>query len=165
MVTMVLLNEAWMCAMPSATFFLTFLRARAAAVCCSSWRVGAFLLAMCLCGLPCWDVEFDGRLARTFARARVGARTLPAYWQALAMARAAIAAEIDQALDRHLHFAAQVAFDGELGDALADAIELAVVQILDLAVRLHAGRSENRLGASAADAIDRGQRDRRVLVI
>src|SRR5262245_1318427 len=46
MVTMVLLNDAWMCAMPSATFFLTFLRARAEAVCCSSWRVGAFLLAI-----------------------------------------------------------------------------------------------------------------------
>jgi hypothetical protein len=46
MVTMVLLNDAWICAMPSATFFLTFFRARAEAVCCSSWRVGAFLLAM-----------------------------------------------------------------------------------------------------------------------
>src|SRR5689334_23643596 len=32
MVMMVLLNEAWMWAMPSATFFLTFLRTRAAAV-------------------------------------------------------------------------------------------------------------------------------------
>src|SRR2546427_1139611 len=32
MVTMVLLNEAWTWAMPSATFFLTFLRTRAAAV-------------------------------------------------------------------------------------------------------------------------------------
>src|SRR5258706_11147410 len=32
MVTMVLLNEAWMWAMPSATFFFTFLRTRAAAV-------------------------------------------------------------------------------------------------------------------------------------
>src|SRR5689334_2774950 len=31
-VTMVLLNEAWIWAMPSATFFLTFLRTRAAAV-------------------------------------------------------------------------------------------------------------------------------------
>ena len=46
MVTMVLLKDAWMCAMPSATFFLTFLRARAEAVCCSSWRVGAFRLAI-----------------------------------------------------------------------------------------------------------------------
>src|SRR3970040_1077217 len=32
MVTMVLLNEAWTWAMPSATFFLTFFRTRAAAV-------------------------------------------------------------------------------------------------------------------------------------
>src|SRR6476661_122819 len=77
-VTMVLLNEAWICAIPSATFFLTFLRARAAAVCCSSWRVGAFLLAIRLGGLPCWYVEFDGGLARSLARARVGARALPA---------------------------------------------------------------------------------------
>src|SRR5207237_7900574 len=47
-VTMVLLNEAWMCAMPSATFFLTFLRARADAVCCSSCLVGALLVAIAL---------------------------------------------------------------------------------------------------------------------
>src|SRR3954452_10722445 len=35
-VMMVLLNDAWTCAMPSATFFLTFLRMRAAAaeLCC-----------------------------------------------------------------------------------------------------------------------------------
>jgi hypothetical protein len=45
-VTMVLLNDAWICAMPSATFFLTFLRARADAVCCNSWRVGWVRLAM-----------------------------------------------------------------------------------------------------------------------
>src|SRR5512139_33808 len=46
MVTMVLLNDACTCAMPSATFFLTFLRARAEAVCCSCCEVGAVLLAM-----------------------------------------------------------------------------------------------------------------------
>src|SRR4029077_4656467 len=45
-VTMVLLNDACTWAMPSATFFLTFLRARACAVCASSWRVGAFLVAI-----------------------------------------------------------------------------------------------------------------------
>src|SRR5215471_7029867 len=46
MVMMVLLKDACTWAMPSDTFFLTFLRARAEAVCCSSWRVGAFRLAM-----------------------------------------------------------------------------------------------------------------------
>src|SRR6187401_2810638 len=45
-VTIVLLNDAWICAMPSATFFLTFLRARAPEVCCSCCWVGAPLLAM-----------------------------------------------------------------------------------------------------------------------
>src|SRR5215467_8495998 len=45
-VTMVLLNEAWMWAMPSATFFLTFLRTRAAAV----GATGG--LAMCSDTLP-----------------------------------------------------------------------------------------------------------------
>src|SRR5690242_16733359 len=51
-VMMVLLKETCTWAIPSATFFLTFLRARAEAVCCSSWRVGAFLLAMSLCLVP-----------------------------------------------------------------------------------------------------------------
>src|SRR5688572_3500283 len=46
MVTMVLLNDACTWAMPSDTFFLTFLRARAAAVCCNSWRVGPDLVAI-----------------------------------------------------------------------------------------------------------------------
>src|SRR6188472_4663461 len=43
-VTMVLLNDACTWAMPSATFFLTFLRARADAVCCSCCEVGAVLV-------------------------------------------------------------------------------------------------------------------------
>ena len=44
-VMIVLLNDAWMCAMPSATFFLTFLRTRAAAF------GSAVLLPFC-CVLP-----------------------------------------------------------------------------------------------------------------
>src|SRR5258708_32359778 len=46
MVTMVLLNDACTCAIPSDTVFLTFFRARAESVCCSSWRGGALLLAL-----------------------------------------------------------------------------------------------------------------------
>src|SRR3954466_321094 len=118
-----------------------------------------------LCGLPCWYVEFHRGLARTLARARVGARALPPHGQSLAMAHAAIAAEIHQALDRHGDFTPQIALDRELGDRFADAIELAVVQILDLAVALHAGGRADRLRARASDAIDRGQRDIGVLVV
>src|SRR5690242_11010261 len=103
-----------------------------------------------LCGLPCRHVEFDRGLARSLPRARVGARALTTHGQALAMAHAAIAAQVHQPLDRHRDLAAQIAFDGELRDVLADAIELAVVQVLDLAVRLHAGGGEDRLRAGAA---------------
>src|SRR5205814_3103849 len=92
-VTIVLLNEAWICAMPSATFFLTFLRARADAVCWSSCLVGALLVAMIgelswclLSGLAGLHVELDRGLARPLARARIRARALSAHRQALAVA-------------------------------------------------------------------------------
>jgi hypothetical protein len=39
-VMIVLLNDAWTCAMPSATFFLTFLRTRVAAVGCAAGVCG-----------------------------------------------------------------------------------------------------------------------------
>src|SRR5205085_2051766 len=84
------------------------------------------------------------RLARTLACARVGAGALAAYRQALAMAHAAIAAEIHQPLDRHRDLASQVAFDGDLGDLLADLLELVVVQILDLARALDARCANDR---------------------
>ena len=48
-------------------------------------------------------------LLRALARARVRARALPADRQALAVAHAAVAAQVHQALDAHRHFAPQVA--------------------------------------------------------
>ena len=107
----------------------------------------------------------DRGLARALAGARVGARALAAHRQALAVARAAVAAQVDQPLDRHLHFAAQVAFDRQARDAFAHPLHLGVGQVLDLAVRLDAGGDADRLGARAADAVDRGQRDAGVLVV
>src|SRR6185503_12142809 len=101
MVTMVLLKDACTWAMPSATFFFTFLRARAEAVCCSCCDDGAVLVAMGAGPVSSsWSelagrrVHLDRGLARAFARARVGARALPAHRQPLAMARAAVAAEV-----------------------------------------------------------------------
>src|SRR3990170_3631387 len=103
MVTIVLLNEAWICAMPSATFFLTFFRARADAVCCSCCWEGVVLLAMValpgLRGLAGRHVQLDGGLARPLARARIGARALTAHRQALAVAQAAVAAEVHEPFD------------------------------------------------------------------
>src|SRR6185503_19197581 len=82
-----------------------------------------------LCGLPGLDVELDRCLARTLARPRVGPGPLPAYRETFAVTRAAVAVQVDQALDRHLHFAAQVALDREAPHALADALELGVGQL------------------------------------
>src|SRR5512145_1494411 len=103
--------------------------------------------------LPCRNVQLDSGLTWTLARARVGARALSADREALAMTRAAVAAEIDEALDRHLHLAAQIAFHRKALHALAQALELGVVQILDLARALHAGRGADRLRARASDAV------------
>src|SRR5918999_4391386 len=81
------------------------------------------------------------------------------------MARAAVALQIDQALDRHLHLAAQIAFDRQLLHVLAQPVELGVGQVLDLARALHAGCAADRLRARAADAIDRSECDLGVLVV
>jgi hypothetical protein len=43
MVMMVLLKDAWICAMPSATFFLTFFRTRAAAALLGAFAIFDFL--------------------------------------------------------------------------------------------------------------------------
>src|SRR5262245_42187392 len=97
--------------MPSDTFFLTFLRTRVAAV--------GLAIIQFLCLLR----ETDG-LARTFARARIGARALAADRQAFAMTLAAVAAQVHQTLDVHGHFAAQIAFDGKFADLLAQLVHL-----------------------------------------
>ena len=47
------------------------------------------------------------------------------------MAQAAVAAQIHQALDRHTHFATQVAFDDELADFGAQALDFRLGQVTD----------------------------------
>src|SRR5438874_13224979 len=81
------------------------------------------------------------------------------------MPNAAIAAEVHQPLDAHRDLAAEVAFHRELADALAELIHLRVGQILDLRRRRNAGRDANSLRAWTADAVDRRQRDLRVLMV
>src|ERR1043166_8461940 len=108
-----------MCAIPSDTFFLTFLRVRAAAVfcdgCCAIRRFPSLSLR------HGWLVQRDLlALLRALASASVRPRALAAHRQAFAMAHTAVAAEIHQPLDAHRHFATQIAFDGELCDVLAE---------------------------------------------
>src|SRR6202011_3873283 len=105
-VMIVLLNDAWMGGTPSETFFLTFLRARVTVVlvgaCAIRGVLGpdlSVLLAAAGRGLRRGAAAHRGRLTgltRTLAGTGVGARALAPHRQALAMADAAIAAEIHQ---------------------------------------------------------------------
>src|SRR5579863_2027396 len=106
MVTMVLLNVAWMCTMPEWTtrfsfflnvFFLTGL-------------AGAFAIDLCL--RRSFLLVGHRPAARPFARARVGVGPLAAHRQSAAVPHAAIGAHLDVALDIHRDFLAQVAFHG-----------------------------------------------------
>ena len=96
-------------------------------------------------------------LLAALAGARIGARALAAHRQALAMAQAAVAAEVHQPLDAHRHFAAQVALDGERADvrrATGPARESVRSLIFASPERPPRRRSPAR---RAADAVDRRQ--------
>jgi hypothetical protein len=102
-------------------------------------------------------------LARTLARAGVGARTLTAHRQAAAMTETAVAADVHQALDVHRGLAAQVAFDRVLADLVADLFQVAVRQVLDLLGVGDAAGVADLARALTADAEDRRQADFGVL--
>src|SRR5258706_13361379 len=103
-------------------------------------------------------------LARTLARTCIGARALTAHRQTLAMAHSAVATEVDQALDRQLNLPPQVSLDREARNRLANALEFAVGEFLDL---LRIGNPDGvqdcpRAGASESE--DRSQADFSVLL-
>ena len=80
------------------------------------------------------------------------------------MTETAVAADVHQALDVHRGFAAQVAFQRELGQGVTDLFQIAVGQFLDLLGVLDTAGFADQAGAGAADAIDRRQADLSVLV-
>src|SRR5579871_2785791 len=105
-------------------------------------------------------------LARALARARIGMRALAAYRKAAAMADAAIASEVHQALDRLLHLAAQIALDLVLlVDHVADMDLLLGRQLVAVARRIDLGLGKNLQRRAAPDSIDIGQRDFHPLVM
>src|SRR6266852_3575204 len=152
-----------MWAMPSATFFFTFLRTRAAAVgVAGGFAMGPRSLSA---GLRGGRGNLDGGLARTLARARVGAGALAANRQPFAVTSAAIAAEVHQPLDIHRHLAAQVALHGKSCDLFAQTLHVGLRQVFDFRMLIDLGCNADRLRARAADAEDRLQRDLGMLVI
>ncbi len=148
MVTVVLLNVALMCAMPSASitrlvFFPVAMRSM------SVWAaarraeaggapdVGSRLLGHLL-------LARDGA-TRSLLRARIRVRPLPANRQPAPMADPAIRSDVHQALDVHRDFRPQRAFDAMiLLDRLTKAVHVAVGQIANAEVAADAGLLENR---------------------
>src|SRR5579872_1722779 len=151
-VTIVLLKLDRMCATPCETFLMTrFLRVRsffgAAGIYLFTSRSFGFLLAC------------DG-LLRTFARAGVRLRALPANGQAATMAQAAVAADVHQPLDRTADLAPEVAFDFEiLFDLLAKLLDVFVFEVFDADIRIDAGDAQQPYGSGPADAEDIRQSD------
>src|SRR5690606_22991581 len=95
----------------------------------------------------------DG-LARTLAGTGVGPGALAAQRQAAAMAQAAVAGQVHQALDGDADLAAQVALDGVLGDLGAEALDLGLGQVADLGRRRDAGGLADLPRTGTADAVD-----------
>src|SRR5712692_10232316 len=99
------------------------------------------------------------------AGAGVGVGPLPAHGQALAMADAAVAADVHEALDAHGHFAPQVAFDLVLAlDDIAHSRRLLIAPGLDPFAGVDPGVGEDLLGGRNTDPVDVLDRDLAALV-
>src|SRR5205814_8606131 len=99
-------------------------------------------------------------LARAFARACVGPRSLAADRQSAAMSHAAIAADFHQPLDVHRDFLAQIALHAPLFfDDAADLAHVLLGQILHAHVGAHARAGEDPVRADPPDPVDVGQTD------
>src|SRR5262244_750764 len=120
MVTIVLLNDAWMCTMPNGTclrsfflkvFFLPFLSGAAAPVvpaAASGFAINVFYPVLCLCGGL--FLNRNRSLARALTGACVGMGALSADRQIAAVTISAIGTDFDQPFDVQLDFLAQIAF-------------------------------------------------------
>jgi len=99
-------------------------------------------------------------LALALAGPAVGAGALSAHGQTAAVPLAAPAADVHQALDAELHFAAQRALHLHmLVDVLADAGLLLIGPVLHLGVGIHTALLEDVQRCAAADAVDVGEAD------
>src|SRR5262249_35371112 len=101
----------------------------------------------------------------TLARASVRLRVLAADGQAAAVAQAAIAADLHQALDRLRALAAQITLDRDVAvDEVAQLGDLVVGQLAHVGVGRDAGLGEQLVRGRPADAVDVGQPDLDALV-
>src|SRR5574343_393869 len=83
----------------------------------------------------------------------------------LTMAEATVAAKIHEALDIHGDFAAQVTFDGELGDFVTQTLHVRIGQIFDLDRTRNTGRITDFLCTGTTDAENGSQCDFGMLMV
>src|SRR5579883_1245656 len=156
MVTIVLLNVAWMCTTPLWTtrfsFFLKlfFLPALAGAFAMRQpLRLTGSLLLVC-----------DRAAARTLAGTGVGVRPLAAHGERAAVAQTAIRPHFDVALDVERDLLAEIAFHGAfLFEDLADAVDLVFCQVANFLIEVDACPITKRLRTGTANAVDVSQAD------
>src|SRR4051794_26567645 len=99
------------------------------------------------------------------AGARVGLGALTADREALTVAAALVAADLDLAADVGLDLTSEVTLDLVVGlDLVAELHQLLVTQLVDSHVRVDPGVREDPLGAGTADAVDVGECDLDALV-
>src|SRR5690606_105969 len=116
------------------------------------------------CRLCHGDSLLPDRLARALAGPGVGAGALAAQGQATTMAKAAVAAQVHQTLDRHAYFTAEVALDHELADFGAKALDFRLREVNDAGRLIDAGRFADLPGTGTANAVDALQPDPDVLL-
>src|SRR6056297_2810390 len=106
------------------------------------------------------DVLRDLALCGAFARACVGVRPLTAHRQVPAVTQTTVATEVHQTLDVHLHLAAKIALDGEIGvDMLADLEHLGIGQLVHATRLVDADGIAYLASGGLANSGDIGQRD------
>src|SRR5208282_1569144 len=104
-------------------------------------------------------------LPRALARAGVRVRTLSSHRKIPAMAQSAVALNLDEPPDVHLHLLAEIALDAALGlDCGAQTRHFLFGQVLDLLRRVHIRLFSERTRARLPDAVNGRQSDPKALV-
>src|SRR5881394_1606558 len=194
MVICVLLNDAAMCATPCGTmrfsrFFLnSFLRFAAAppatgfpGACVASCAAFGSLATFCSVSLDaeilqtCADclallalgllLGCDGATTRTFTRAGVGVRALPANRKIAPVADAAVRLNFDQPANVHLDLLAEIAFDAAFFfNFLAKTVHFVFGQVANFLGGIDVRLFRELLSAHLSDSIDRSQSDPKALL-
>jgi hypothetical protein len=116
--------------------------------------------------MSCFQLFLQNRsaFARAFARTRIGAGTLATHGQTAAMTETTVATNVHQALDVHGGLAAEVTFDREQTDLIADLFKIAVGEVLDLLGISNVAGFADFASARATNAKNRSQADFGVLM-